>query len=1041
MLTWSSRFAELEGFNLQENIMVLINHIDTIPKADSADARREEQMIISTAQDFLNGTEKQQTSRVFPTSAFQGLCNLQMNRLIEQIEKIENPEIREESDSPSDSDSDSEGDGDGQDDDTDTGAGSKLSKKVLDKWRGKEILRHMNKEDPVSSFWMDDWITQAFGLDGFDEKELPKPENLLKTIRAKNEKRWGMSRLEKPLGIVFNAWAGKVACENLYTSVEQLRPAFHLEREFKTMFKVSKQKDEKIDEIIAHENDQRIRVQARHRIDLQGHDRDIDELKRQVNGLTAMGKRWLTIMITEEDSEQRKEAGWQAYCKTMDWTVDQTLSVTARGFVADKAQDRPDMSERGWFQKPNLTDKAKNASGSTVYLGDKTKEEVSQLDNVEEDHKVYYGNEEERDKVRKEYHTAFSEALDEQINRFNLLIDAKIKEFDAKFNDAIDDCAVGGSAAVGSEAFKQLDEKVAQDRSHLFLSRWTKAAAAGAGVTGFAVVATGTGAAAATWLTSLAVIGTVTTGGVLGIAIAGVGAASGVAAFASSRKKERWAVGANKLQTLSVESGNEALNGWAAATDDWVKKYARNRTKAFKAAQSAELQDLADKIESLQQKKKQQDSQKEACARTSAACLGYIRPVNNEFADVSRLCKFVQANTNTELGDCQEQETVTCPAGKSGHIYIANGSTSMNEAKLISRHLETVGYEVCRNTGDFRDDCNDLEALQIAALNTPVAVVILNTRENLKDLQGNSALANDVRRAQHMKKLIITVFASEPIYPIVFPNEHATDEGIPIRDTVTTVLEQYYSEMSFYNHVHDDEMLALAVPIMAQAIHNAITTKYEKDPKRLEDVVGYGGSLPQMVLEPSENADGIESWELVGEPVKSRAALTAFHEVAGASHEVDALQQGLDELTRDIKAQKTALFLRSKQLPPALEARSRTAREDLQQAEARLQEYKSRYSECLMPLQHRLELTPLMPQTVEIISKSTSCAQLHSFKKYTAKTETMHPSLDAFFRANRGVVVVEYEPTGKYPTAIPAKTGDAVEVFSAQEGTELRYPT
>ena len=65
--------------------MVLINRIDRIPKTEK-ERNSEKQMIISTAADFLGATTESDKGRVFPTSAFQGLCNLQMGKLLDKIE-------------------------------------------------------------------------------------------------------------------------------------------------------------------------------------------------------------------------------------------------------------------------------------------------------------------------------------------------------------------------------------------------------------------------------------------------------------------------------------------------------------------------------------------------------------------------------------------------------------------------------------------------------------------------------------------------------------------------------------------------------------------------------------------------------------------------------------------------------------------------------------------------------------------------------------------------------------------------------------------
>jgi hypothetical protein len=158
----------------QENVMVLINHMDITPKKPDEIAS-ELKMRQSTAQSFLGNPDK--IDLIHPSSAYQGLCNLQMNRLLGKIE-AKYPERKQH----------------------------KQGQPAYD-----ELLMYLQEEEQYTASFVKDWVFASHGPDGlpeswFDEDgeldEDDAPNNLLVHVKKKNDARWAQSRLEIPMRIV-----------------------------------------------------------------------------------------------------------------------------------------------------------------------------------------------------------------------------------------------------------------------------------------------------------------------------------------------------------------------------------------------------------------------------------------------------------------------------------------------------------------------------------------------------------------------------------------------------------------------------------------------------------------------------------------------------------------------------------------------------------------------------------------------------------------------------------------------------------------------
>jgi GTPase Era involved in 16S rRNA processing len=181
--------TDRDSFDRENNIIVLINQMDQLP-VDTEQRDREQTMKATTAFSFV-GTESL-AHHVFPTSGVQGLCHLQMIKLI-----------------------------------------AKIVEHLQGKEADRELYNHMLKLRRETADWIDDWVTQTFGLDGLPDQHLlidngyPDPDRcppgqFLNKVRVKNQQRWDTSRLQDPMELVFKTWAGTVACEHLQDAISAI---------------------------------------------------------------------------------------------------------------------------------------------------------------------------------------------------------------------------------------------------------------------------------------------------------------------------------------------------------------------------------------------------------------------------------------------------------------------------------------------------------------------------------------------------------------------------------------------------------------------------------------------------------------------------------------------------------------------------------------------------------------------------------------------------------------------------------------------------
>jgi hypothetical protein len=208
---------KMKKFDMQDNIMVLINHIDQSPKSAAGQAQ-EMAMRASTAASFLD--DATQTNLVHPTSAFQGLCNLQMSRLVDYLEGAY-PDPKQHACK-----------------DGHAAAGYQL------------LLQHLQGIHPYTAPFTSDWVATSYGVDGLpadwwtdDEKteldEDDAPKNLLKVIKKKNDARWAQSRLQAPMEIVFSSWAGNVACKKLRSALTAMSSIGALQKQWQDVYEAA----------------------------------------------------------------------------------------------------------------------------------------------------------------------------------------------------------------------------------------------------------------------------------------------------------------------------------------------------------------------------------------------------------------------------------------------------------------------------------------------------------------------------------------------------------------------------------------------------------------------------------------------------------------------------------------------------------------------------------------------------------------------------------------------------------------------------------
>jgi GTPase SAR1 family protein len=163
---------QLDRFNVfDKSLLVFVNHAD---KSDSP--KKELEVRRSTAQAFFKDPAR--SDCVFFTSALNGFCAVKMEKLL-------------------------------------------LSLGAAQASPG-ELLKHLKGEDPETEDWIAHWINFSYGFDGIPSA---KGWPTFSAILEKNMMRWRQSRLEGPVTLIFDFWAGKVGCMNLRSAVAELLPS------------------------------------------------------------------------------------------------------------------------------------------------------------------------------------------------------------------------------------------------------------------------------------------------------------------------------------------------------------------------------------------------------------------------------------------------------------------------------------------------------------------------------------------------------------------------------------------------------------------------------------------------------------------------------------------------------------------------------------------------------------------------------------------------------------------------------------------------
>jgi GTPase SAR1 family protein len=688
---------KMKQFEMQDNILVLINHMDLIPK-DQYGLDREEQMRISTADSFLGNS--QNLDRVYPTSAFQALCNMQMGKLLEALGE-QFPDIEHHTGYES------------------TGY--------------QELLRHLQRDVPHTASWMEEWIQQSYGNDGLpwdlaDEDMMPR--NLLKAVTVKNADRWTKSRLEKPMEIVFNQWAGKVACANLMEALRYLDCLFGIRDKLQRTYNTSVSGEDGLQMMLEECMNRRNQLISDYEQKVRKQKQEGAKLKRDVQRICRDAQRQLEASIKNE------------------------FETNASVFIQKLANERPDWVVSGFFDENGTLCPPEGGT-----------------DGYDEDVRVKFGTEMEYNRRKASFMADFGNQVDVFLSRHAKIFSDRLKEFDKDSTDTIadqlKDQGFGKKSISGRNLRASVNDvrTVAAKRKKLFSGRWGfgtavggGAAAAAAGAAGFMLASVATGGLAAVFAGAAAVAG-------------GVGAG-----FAKTVATEKIALSRNLMDKESHISGTIATKQWSEQVLLHCDSEVDRTLGALEDQHERNSIENQDEIHEIVRKRDQAAGAKEQEARKAMTLMSAVDYFIRELKVVKQHCEFVQEQTGVNFGDVDGPvlpkivSLVPCPIGRSHHhIFLSYRRVDHGLARAIVMKLEALGYKVFMDVGESGLKAGNFqEQLEDRLKNTPVVLALFTQHTNADgSIEFNRIhkkgdfVRLELRAALGLKKLLIPFFASD----------------------------------------------------------------------------------------------------------------------------------------------------------------------------------------------------------------------------------------------------------------------------------------